>query len=221
MSMSRDQAARHPAVLIVENDGNERRLFEAAFALSGFGTIESENAEDAFDVAASRRPCLSIVDLHIAGASGMDLITRLRCDERTAEIPLLAVTAPFEGDIRSSVAHAGADAVLVKPVTPHDIVATGRLLIERGMLLRECARRGVVAASEVAARSEDHPAESAPPPDASQAMRQQPDDTSVSDAAPVRCRFCGTSSVELVRSTAQSTVYYCLACRKNWRRSRR
>jgi CheY-like chemotaxis protein len=220
MSMSRDQAARHPAVLIVENDAGERRLFEAAFALSGFGTIETENAEDAFAVATLRRPCLSIVDLHIDGAGGVDLISRLRHDERTAEIPLLAVTTQVENEVRNTVTHAGADAVLVKPVTPHDLVATGRLLIERGMLLRERARREV-GAGDSGVQSDDMPgAAKQGAPDRAEAP-EAPEPAAVHDAPPVRCRFCGTSSVELVRSTAQSTVYHCLGCRKQWRRSRR
>jgi CheY-like chemotaxis protein len=220
MSMSRDQAARYPAVLIVEHDAGARRLFEAAFALSGFGTIETENAEDAFAVAASRRPCLSIVDLHIDGASGVDLINRLRHDERTAEIPLLAVTAQVETEVRNSVTHAGADAVLVKPVTPHDLVATGRLLIERGMLLRERARRETGAGDPVA-RWDDTPP-SAAACDVPAAPPPETEVTSASnDSSPVRCRFCGVSTVQLVRSTAQSTVYHCLGCHKNWRRSRR
>ncbi len=218
--MSRDQAARHPAVLIVENDAGERRLFEAAFALSGFGTIETENADDAFAVAASRRPCLSIVDLHIDGAGGVDLISRLRHDERTAEIPLLAVTTQVENEIRNTVTHAGADAVLVKPVTPHDLVATGRLLIERGILLRERARREV-GASDPVVQSEDSPspARQGAPDRVEVAAAQEP--AALHDAPPVRCRFCGTTAVELVRSAAQSTVYHCLGCRKQWRRSRR
>jgi CheY-like chemotaxis protein len=212
MAMSRDQAARHPAVLIVEQDAHARRLFEAAFALSGFGTIETENAEDAFAVATSRRPCLSIID----GAGGADLISRLRRDERTAEIPLLAVTAHGDSDATSSMAHAGADAVLVKPVTPNDLVATGRLLIERGMLLRERARREVSVA-EPAARSDDAP----PAAPHAFASPELDDARPMEDVPLIRCRFCGASEVELVRSTPQSTVYHCLGCDKNWRRSRR
>jgi CheY-like chemotaxis protein len=162
---------------------------------------------------------LSIVDLHVDGAGGMDLISRLRHDARTAEIPLLAVTAQLENDVRNTVTHAGADAVLVKPVTPHDLVVTGRLLIERGMLLRERARREVGPGDPVV-RWDDMPSVMEPPPD-----RFAPPDAHdapvADDVPPVRCRFCGNSAVQLVRSTAQSTVYHCLGCQKNWRRSRR
>ncbi|MDQ1494204.1 MAG: hypothetical protein QOG69_687, partial [Actinomycetota bacterium] len=63
----------------------------------------------------SSKPRLVITDRMMPVMGGSELIRKLRADEGTAAIPIVMLTAsPFEGS--------GADAVLIKPFEPSELI---------------------------------------------------------------------------------------------------
>jgi len=103
-------------VLVVEDNEKNMKLFRDVLQASGFKTLEATTAEEGIDLAAAHRPSLVLMDIQLPGVDGIEALARLRADERTADIPVLAVTAQAMRGDRERFAEAGFDGYLSKPV---------------------------------------------------------------------------------------------------------
>lgn len=114
-----------PLVLVVEDDREGRLLFAEWLQQSGYRVEQAHNGLQALERVFDLLPDALLTDLHIPGIDGYELTRRLKCDPRTAHIPVLAVTgyAPFTND-PGRAERAGCDAVLPKPCTAEDVERT-------------------------------------------------------------------------------------------------
>ena len=112
-------------VLLVEVDRDVRTLFAEWLMVAGFRVEQAHNGLQALERAFDLRPDAILTDLNIPGIDGYELTRRLRSDERTRDIPILAITdyAPFTQD-PARADRAGCDAVLPKPCDPAELVRT-------------------------------------------------------------------------------------------------
>jgi two-component system cell cycle response regulator DivK len=120
-----------PSVLLVEDDRDGRRLYADWLSEAGFRVEEAHNGLQALERALDLRPDVIVTDLNIPGIDGFELTRRLRHDERTRDIPVVAVTgyAAYASD--PSRAHrAGCDLVLPKPCAPDELENAIRSLID-------------------------------------------------------------------------------------------
>lgn len=119
-----------PLVLLVEDDRAGRMLYADWLADAGFRVEQAHNGLQALERAFDLIPDAILTDLNIPGIDGYELTRRLKSDERTSAIPILAITgyAPFTQD-PSRADRAGCDAVLPKPCEPEDVTSTLRTLI--------------------------------------------------------------------------------------------
>jgi two-component system, cell cycle response regulator DivK len=197
-------AAQH-RVLIVDDDPQLRRMWDLAFSLAGFDRTEAHNGHQALDKAVTTPFAVAVVDLWLPGLDGFALIQRLKSDPRTAAIPVLAITGHHAPDLRDRAQRAGADALLLKPVTPEALTSTALLLVERAALLRDVAARrrsSAPPAGRDRRRTETHPSRRIAPP------------------SHVRCRFCGSEHTSVLRETEHTFVFSCSQCDKQWRRAK-
>ena len=97
---------------------------------AGFRVEEAHNGLQALERAFDLQPDVVVTDLNIRGIDGFELTRRLKCDARTCEIPVLAVTgyAAFTSDPERA-RRAGCDLVLSKPCLPEDLEAAVRSLM--------------------------------------------------------------------------------------------
>ena len=99
------------------------RLFRDVLQAAGFLTLEATTGGQALS-SLSSEPDLALMDIQLPDIDGVETLGRLRADERTASIPVLALTAQaMEGD-RERFLAAGFDGYLSKPVDIADLVAT-------------------------------------------------------------------------------------------------
>lgn len=121
-----------PLVLIVEDDPETRHLYAELLNRSGFETDEAHNGFQALDKAlASPRPDLILTDIAVPGMDGIELCRKLRADERTRSIPVLAITGHDDRHYPDRVRTAGADGVLLKPCDADVLVSEARRLVSR------------------------------------------------------------------------------------------
>lgn len=120
-----------PLVLLVEDDRDGRRMFADWLEQAGFRVEQAHNGLQALERAIDVRPDAILTDLNIPGIDGYELTRRLKADQRTQHIPILAVTGygPFTND-PSRADRAGCDAILPKPCDPEDVETTLRNLIQ-------------------------------------------------------------------------------------------
>ena len=120
-----------PLVLVVEDDLDTRLFYTAALTGSGFRVEQAHNGHQALEKAFTTAPALILTDIAVPGMDGIELCQRLRADERTAEVPVLAITGYGDRRYPDRALQAGADHVLIKPCDPDLLVRETRLLIDR------------------------------------------------------------------------------------------
>jgi two-component system, cell cycle response regulator DivK len=111
-------------ILVVEDNERNMRLFCDVLQASGYRTVEATTGESAVELALEHVPDLVLMDIQLPDIDGVEALDRLRADERSASLPVLALTAQaMEGD-RERFLAAGFDGYLSKPVDIAEFVAT-------------------------------------------------------------------------------------------------
>ncbi|HVM57688.1 MAG TPA: response regulator [Gaiellaceae bacterium] len=113
-------------VLVVEDNEKNIKLVRDVLQATGYRTLEATRAEDAIELALSQAPALVLMDVQLPGIDGVEALARLRRDERTAAIPVLALTAQAMHGDRERFLDAGFDGYLSKPVDVTELIAAVR-----------------------------------------------------------------------------------------------
>jgi len=122
-----------PIILVVEDDADTRELYETVLTMEGFWVAGAPDADAALDTAADLQPDVIITDIGLPGGSdGVSFAGRLHARERTADIPVLAVTGRPLRDLDG----AGFLEVLQKPILPDALIASVRNALEVSRELR-------------------------------------------------------------------------------------
>jgi CheY-like chemotaxis protein len=122
-----------PLILIVEDDPETRHFYQSVFDRAGFATDGAHNGFQALERVAAISPDLVLTDIAVPGIDGIELCRRLRANERTRNIPVLAVTGYDDRRYPDRALQAGANRVLFKPLPPESLLAeAGKLLPTAG-----------------------------------------------------------------------------------------
>jgi CheY-like chemotaxis protein len=108
-------------VLVVEDHATMREAMRMILDAEGFAVEEAADARAALDAAAGTRPALILLDLNIPGGRGLDVLSSLKEDPATSEIPVIVVTAEGE-EGRGGALRRGAAGYLTKPFSPRGLL---------------------------------------------------------------------------------------------------
>ena len=117
-------------ILIVEDNDKNRKLVRDVLTFKGYETIEGETGEEGVRLAEERRPSLVLMDIRLPGIDGVEALRRLRAEETTRGIPVMAMTASVMSEDRQKIIAAGFDAYQSKPINVTDFVAAVAHLLE-------------------------------------------------------------------------------------------
>lgn len=118
-------------ILVVEDDPEARQLYTHMLAAAGFEIDQAHNGHQALEKAFESPPNLILTDIAVPGLDGIELCRRLRADERTRDVPVLAITGYGDRDYPGRALEAGADRVLTKPCDPDELIQEARRLLAR------------------------------------------------------------------------------------------
>ncbi len=105
-----------PKILIAEDDDLSRDMLSRRLSRKGYEVVTAEDGRQAVALAREHRPDLILMDLAMPEVDGWEATQWLRRDERTQDIPLIALTAyQFDG-MRDAVVSAGFDDFEPKPI---------------------------------------------------------------------------------------------------------
>ena len=119
-------------VLIVEDNDKNLKLARDVLQFGGFRTLEATSAEDGIAKAQAERPDLVLMDIQLPGMDGIAALKKLRDDERTRSIPVVALTASVMKADRERFDAAGFDGFLQKPIDVKVFASQVRGYCERG-----------------------------------------------------------------------------------------
>jgi two-component system cell cycle response regulator DivK len=86
------------SVLVVDDNDSNRKLALEVLSAAGFQTFDAATAEQGIALAVEHVPDVILMDLRLPDMTGVDAMRRLMQHERTARIPVVAISAsPLEG----------------------------------------------------------------------------------------------------------------------------
>ncbi|QIE55911.1 response regulator [Pikeienuella piscinae] len=113
-------------ILIVEDNALNLRLFNDLLAAEGYDTVTSNGEGDIAGLARTTRPDLIVMDMRLAQNDGLETTRRIKRDETTRAIPVIAITGcAMAGDEERIMATGCAD-YLTKPVTLQGFLSSVR-----------------------------------------------------------------------------------------------
>ena len=103
-------------VLLVEDNARNLKLARDVLEHAGFVVVAVSTGEDALDVVHHARPDVVLMDLQLPGIDGHTALARLRGDPRTADLPVVAVSALAMAADRERALAEGFDGYIEKPI---------------------------------------------------------------------------------------------------------
>jgi CheY-like chemotaxis protein len=112
-----------PLVLVVEDYQDAREMYAAYLQFSGFRVAEATNGVEAIEKTIELMPDIILMDLALPRMDGWDATRRLKLDERTKHIPIVALTGHALAGHAEGARQAGCDSFVTKPCLPDALVA--------------------------------------------------------------------------------------------------
>jgi CheY-like chemotaxis protein len=109
-------------VLVVDDFEDNRAMYAVYLTYSGYDVVEAGDGREAIEVAARRMPDVIVMDLTLPVMDGLEATRRLKADERTRHIPIIALTGHAQAGQSNDAREAGCDAFLAKPCLPEMLV---------------------------------------------------------------------------------------------------
>ena len=107
---------KSPIVLVVEDNEDSRYVMRLALEVLGYRVCEAENGEEAITVADRERPNAILMDITMPVLDGLKATARIRERPGLETIPIIAVTAHQDIDLRAGALASGFTAYVTKPI---------------------------------------------------------------------------------------------------------
>ena len=119
-------------VLIVEDNPNNRMIMRDMMEVQGHKTLEAVDGPAGLAMALEHRPDLILMDVQLPGMDGYEVTRRLKAQDDTKGIPIIAVTSFAMKGEEDRAREAGCDAYLSKPIDIHKLVETVKGFLKKG-----------------------------------------------------------------------------------------
>jgi putative two-component system response regulator len=118
------------SVLVVDDDAHVRRLLVALLKPRGYVTAAAGSAEEAQQQLKTFRPDVILLDLHLPGRSGQDILAELRADPVTRLLPVIMITGGATGEERLQAMAGGVTDFVAKPFASEELLPRIRSLVQ-------------------------------------------------------------------------------------------
>lgn len=115
-----------PLALIIEDDKNLADIFSLGLQSIGFETEVACDGNTALTLLDTIVPLMVMLDLHLPGASGREILKQIRANERLAGTRVVLATADA---LLAESLRRDADLVLLKPISVNQLRSLAKRLI--------------------------------------------------------------------------------------------
>jgi two-component system response regulator RpaA len=126
-------------LLVIDDEPDVRWLLRLSLERVGHEVLLAEDGLRGVAMAQRQRPDLILLDLMMPVMDGYGVLDVLRKDDRTANVPILMLTAKALDDDQRRCEEAGATMFLTKPFEPEDLAGTIEDLLGRDQAATESA----------------------------------------------------------------------------------
>ena len=120
-----------PDLLLIEDDEAIAELIVWHFAREGFSVRQTPDGEQALILVEERVPDIVLLDWMIESLPGIEVCRRLRRNPKSANVPIIMLTARGEEEDRIRGLETGADDYVTKPFSPRELVARVQAVLRR------------------------------------------------------------------------------------------
>ena len=141
-------------ILVVDDDAANLRMASHILTAEGMRVSCLKSGEDALRFLQENRPDLILLDIHMPGMDGFETIAAVRGNEKTADIPVIFLTADDDSETETQGLKAGAMDFIKKPFVPEVLLLRVRHTIELIRLQENLAQEVEKKTQEVKAQHE-------------------------------------------------------------------
>jgi CheY-like chemotaxis protein len=105
-------------ILVVEDNDMNMQLVEFLLEEGGYRIVKATSGEEALAMTRDAATALDLIlmDIHLPGMDGLSVVRAMKSDDRTAHIPVLALTAHAMRGDKDRFLEAGCDGYISKPI---------------------------------------------------------------------------------------------------------
>jgi PAS domain S-box-containing protein len=139
------QPPTRPLILNVDDDEAGQYAVTHGLRANGYGVLDARTGREGLELAASEKPDLVLLDVHLPDIDGFEVCRRLKADPVTSGIPVLHLSASYLDDpSRVKGLNSGADGYLTEPLDPEVLHATVKAVLR----MKEAERAERMAAQQ-------------------------------------------------------------------------
>ncbi len=117
-------------VLVVDDSKLNRKLVSTILLANGLEVLEAADGEMAIVMAGEELPDLILMDVQLPKIDGYEATSRLRADEKTKHVVIIALTAHAMAGEAQRAREAGCDGYISKPVDTRTLMDTLQPFLE-------------------------------------------------------------------------------------------
>jgi DNA-binding response OmpR family regulator len=143
-------------ILVVDDEKDLVDLISYNLQRNGFDILAAYNGNDAMEIAQREQPDLIILDLMLPGTDGTEVARRLKADSRTAQIPIIMLTAKSEETDVVVGLTLGADDYVTKPFSVKILLARLNTVLRRAEAQQPSEDMGLLKAGPLTIDTSKH-----------------------------------------------------------------
>jgi two-component system cell cycle response regulator DivK len=105
-----------PKILLVEDNEMNRDMLSRRLIRKGYEVVMALDGQQAIEMAASESPDVILMDMSLPVIDGWEATRRVKAEDRTRGIPVIALTAHAMAGDREKALEAGCDDYDTKPI---------------------------------------------------------------------------------------------------------
>ena len=117
-----DEAPNRPVILHIEDNPSNRKVVQHILRSVDVDLLETTDGESGIALAMAALPSLILLDMHLPGASGYEVVEQLKADSCTRDIPVIAITSDAMTADEERARAAGCDDYVAKPYRPYQLL---------------------------------------------------------------------------------------------------
>ncbi|MBN1423211.1 response regulator [Candidatus Fermentibacteria bacterium] len=143
-------------ILVVDDEPANTRLLEQLLGKAGYENyLSTSDPRTVADLYEAFRPDLLLLDLHMPGMDGFEVMQHLSTKTTDGYVPILVLTADPDQAVRIRALESGAKDFLTKPFDPVEVATRIRNLIEVRLLYEDLRQQNVILEQKVRERTEE------------------------------------------------------------------
>jgi len=131
-----------PVILVVDDQLQNIELLEAYLAPQDYEIVKAASGEEALKKLYGNKIDLILLDIMMPKMSGLEVLEKLRANEKTKAIPVVMVTALKETQDKVKALEAGCDDFISKPVDKVELLARVKSILKISYYLRQLDENG-------------------------------------------------------------------------------